>query len=189
MYLGYYAQEDYLAFLLGLFVVFSALLAVIFVAGNAFKHHATRKVAAKLVKTHGRAPANLVTTEVVFFWVAAIVIFVLLVCSIMPLVLLGPVRDRGEHDATKAMTAIRQWNVKDMKAHQMKFVEIVRDKGGLVAGVPISCTDKFCAVYSPVGPIHAHTVPLTDIVSWSSIELEDVPLIERGTDPAATKQH
>jgi hypothetical protein len=189
MYLGYYAQEDYLAFLLGLFVVFSALLAVVFVAGNALKHHATRKDAAKLVKTHGRATANLVTTEVVFFWFAAIVIFVLLVCSIMPLVLLGPVRDRGEHDATKAMTAIRQWNIKDMKAHQMKFVEIVRDKGGLIAGVPISCTDKFCAVYSPVGRVHAHTVPLTDIVSWSSIELDDVPADERGRHPTAIGQH
>lgn len=181
VYLGYYAQEDYLVPLLGLFVVFAVLLAVVFFAGNAVKHRAAREDAAKSVKVHGRTSEHLVTTEVMFFWVAAIVIFVLLICSVMPLALLGPVRDRGESDAVKAMTAIRQWNITEMKAHQMKFVEIVRDKAGLVSGVPISCTDKLCAIYSPDGLVHAHTVPLTDIISWSSIELEDVPLNERVT--------
>ncbi|CAE6696273.1 hypothetical protein [Paraburkholderia domus] len=180
IYLGYYAQEDYLVPLLGLFVVFAVLLAVVFFAGNFVKHRAALKQATKPVTVNGGESINLVTTEVMFFWVAAIVIFVLLMCSVVPLGLLGPVRYRGENDAVKAMAAIRQWDLDEMKAHQMKFVEIVRDKAGLVSGVPISCTDKLCAIYSPVGPIHSHTVPLTDIISWSTIELENVPLNERG---------
>ncbi len=183
IYLGYYAQEDYLVPLLGLFAVFAALLAVVLFAGNFVRHRAALKRSTTPAKVNGRESTNLVTNEVMFFWVAAIVIFALLVCSVVPLALLGPVRNRGENDAVKAMTAIRQWDLNDMKAHQMKFVEIVRDKAGLVSGVPISCTDKLCAIYSPVGPIHAHTVPLTDIVSWSTIELESVPPNERSVEP------
>jgi len=183
IYLGYYAQEDYLVPLLGLFIVFAVLLAVVFVASNLVKGRAALKQTTKPIKFKGGESGNLVTTEVMFFWVAAIAIFVLLVCSVVPLALLGPVRNRGENDAVKAMTAIRHWNVKELKSHEMKFVEIIRDKGGPVSGVPISCTDKLCAIYSPVGPIHAHTVPLTDIVSWSTIELESVPPNERSVEP------
>jgi hypothetical protein len=180
IYLGYYAQEDYLIPMLGLFFVFAALLAAVFFAGNFVRRRAALKQATQPIKVNGGESGNLVTTEVMFFWVASIVIFALLVCSVLPLGLLGPVRSRGEGDAVKAMTAIQQWDLHEMKAHQLKFVEIVRDKAGLVSGVPISCTDKLCAVYSPVGPVHAHTVPLTDIISWSTIELENVPSNERG---------
>lgn len=183
IYLGYYAQGDYLVPLLGLFVVFAVLFAVVFVASNLVKGRAARKQAAKPAKVNEGKSINLVTTEVMFFGVAAIVIIVLLVCSVVPLALLGPVRNRGENDAVKAMTAIRHWDVKELKSHEMKFVEIIREKGGPVSGVPISCTDKLCAIYSPVGPIHAHTVPLTDIVSWSTIELESVPQNERSVQP------
>ncbi|REG60850.1 hypothetical protein B0G80_3673 [Paraburkholderia sp. BL6669N2] len=166
--------------MLGLFFVFAALLAAVFFAGNLVRHRATLKQGTQHIRVNGGKSGNIVTPEVMFFWVASIVIFVLLVCSVLPLGLLGPVRNRGEGDAAKAITAIQQWNLNEMKAHQLKFVEIVRDKAGLVAGVPISCTDKLCAVYSPGGPVHAHTVPLTDIISWSTIELENVPPNERG---------
>jgi|GEM_PF-3005992 len=179
-YLGYYAQEDYLVPMLALFLVFAVLLAVGLFAGNFVRHRAALKHATRPIKVNRGESGNLVTTEVMSFWVAAIVIFVLLVCSVVPLALLEPVRNRGKGDAVKAMTAIRRWDLNEMKARQMQFVEIVRDKAGLVAGVPISCTDKLCAVYSAIGPVHAHTVPLTDVVSWSTIELENVPLNERG---------
>lgn len=178
-YLGYYVQEDYLVPLLGLSFVFAIFVAAVCFAGNVVRHRAAQKRAKKVVKPTENEQGNLLTTEVLFCWFSAIVIAVLLMCSIVPFALLEPARTRGEKDAVKAMTAIHHWDIKEMKSHQMKFVEIVREKAGLVSGVPISCTEKLCAVYSPVGPVHAHTVPLTDIISWSTIELDDVPSSER----------
>lgn len=180
-YLGYYVQEDYLVPLLGVFFGFAIFVAAVCFTGNVVRHRAAQKRARRPVKVNENQSGNLLTTEVLFCWFSAIVIAVLFICSIVPFALLDPARTRGEKDAMKAMTAIQKWDIKEMNAHQMKFVEIVRDKAGLASGVPISCTDKLCALYSPVGPVHARTVPLTDILSWSTIELENVPSNERGT--------
>jgi hypothetical protein len=111
--------------------------------------------------------------------VAAIVFFALMYFSVLPMALFDPARGRGEKDAHTEMTAIREWKVEELKKHKLNFVEITRDKADLVAGVAISCTEKFCGIYSAVGAIRTHTVPLNDIKTWSKIEWEDVPANER----------
>ncbi|SDI12897.1 hypothetical protein SAMN05216466_12768 [Paraburkholderia phenazinium] len=174
VYLGYFAQEDYLLPLLGIFVCFASVFAAIFLFGNIARHRAKGK--SGNLSSRNKAPSvSLVTFEVWAFWVAAIVLFALMIFSVVPMVLLEPVRSRGAADALREMSAIRHWDIKTMQDHQVQFVEFTLNKGGTIAGVPVSCNDKLCAIYTPSGPIHAHTVPLANVETWSTIDLNEVP--------------
>ncbi|MGX7004918.1 hypothetical protein [Caballeronia sp. KNU42] len=180
VYLGYYAQEDYLVPLLAFAVFFASLFAAIFLLENIVKQRANTRSARLSSRSEGPS-FRLVTFEVWVFWVAAVVLFALLICSLVPLALLDPVRNRGAADAVKEMTAIQNWDTKTLKDHQVQFVEFTLNKGDAVSGVPVSCTDKLCAIYTPVGPVHAHTVPLANVATWSTIELGEVPPALRPT--------
>ena len=70
----------------------------------------------------------------------------------------------------------------------INFVEIAREKSEPVWGAAISCTEKFCALYSPVGPVHARIVPLTDVKMWSTLGWADVATRKKAEADKASKQ-
>jgi hypothetical protein len=189
VYLGYYVQEDLLATMLGLYVGFAVFSSFMFCGINWISNHlATRRVQKKASSTPRKKAMNIVTSEVLFLLGTAVVLAVLLFCSIIPLSLLEPIRTRGQKDALVEMKAIDNWNTTFLTQHHFNFVEITRDKVDPVSGIVISCTDKFCALYSPVGPIHTHTVPLENIKTWSKRAWNDVPANERTGDEGKAHQ-
>lgn len=174
-YLGYYAQEDLLVDLLGLFVGLMLLIAAVLYAGNWMNYHMSKRRERKGIRTTLKKSENFVTQEIIFFCMTAIVFFSLMYFSVLPMALFNPACSRGEKVAQTEMRAIREWRIDELKKHKLNFVEITRDKADPVTGVIISCTEKFCGIYSSGGPVHTHTVPLTDIKTWSKIEWENVP--------------
>lgn len=181
-YLGYFVQEDKLVVFLGLVMTAAALCAGIFGAGNAFTAYMKMRAAKQGVQPDVIQRSGIVTAEVVFCGVAAVVLYALLICSVVPFILLDPVHKAGVNDANAVMVAVQKWDIAKLKSHSVHFVEIERDKSAKVSGVAISCTDKFCAVYSPNGPAHAKMVPLSDITSWSTLDWSDVPKNEQAAE-------
>lgn len=180
-YLGYFVQEDKLVVFLGIVMTAAVLCAGFFLAGNAFSAYMKRRAAKQGVQSDVMQSSEIFTAEVILCGVAAVVLFSLIICSAVPLVLLEPVHYAGVKDANAVMSAVKNWDVAKLKLHSLHFVEIEREKSAKVSGLAISCTDKFCAIYSPNGPAHAKTVPLSDITSWSTLDWGDVPKSEKTT--------
>jgi hypothetical protein len=178
-YLGYFVQEDLLIKMLGLFVALILVIAAVLYLGNWIDHYLAKRLARKKGQIALKKKENFATPGVIFCCVAAIVVFSLMYLSVLPLALFAPARARGEKDARAAMMDIRAWKVNALEARELNFVEIARNNAPPVAGVVISCTEKFCGLYSSAGPVHTHVVPLTDIKAWSKIEWADVPVNER----------
>lgn len=174
-YLGYFVQEDKLVVFLAVVMTAAVLCAGIFVASNAFSAYMERRAAKQGLQPDVMQSSGVFTAEVIVCGVAAVVLFSLIICSAVPLILLDPVHRAGERDANSVMTAVQNWDIAKLKSHSVHFVEIARDKSPMVSGVAISCTDKFCAIYSAIGPARAKTVPLSDITSWSTLDWGDVP--------------
>jgi hypothetical protein len=149
VYLGYNVQE-----------AFALFMSLVLYGGNWMDRYLEERRIRKGIGVVRKKKENFVTKDVIFLWGAALALMVLLYCSVIPQSLLGPVRKRGERDALAEIKVIRDWNVVELQKRKLNFVEITHDKTGPVSGVVISCTDKFCALYSPVGPAHTHTVPL-----------------------------
>lgn len=178
-YLGYFVQEDKLVVFLGLVMTAAVLCAGIFAASNLFAAYTNRRTAKEGALVDVTQSPRVVTAEVMFCGIAAVVLFSLIICSVVPIALLEPVHNAGEREAKYVMTAVQSWDVAKLKSENVHFVEIARDKAPAVSGVVISCTDKFCAIYSPIGPARAKTVPLSDITTWSTLDWSDVPESER----------
>ena len=119
-YLGYYAQEDLLVELLGLFIVLMLFIAAVLYAGNWMNHRMAMRRARKDLGATQKKTENFVTQEILFCCVAAIVFFALMYFSVLPMALFDPARGRGEKDAHTEMTAIREWKVEELKKHKRK---------------------------------------------------------------------
>ncbi len=172
--LGYVAQVDVIVKML---FAFSALtlfaLLVMLVANWASQHFSKRRVRSN-VRVERNKKDSIVTSEVVICWTIVVALVVLGYSVIVPLVLFQQARAEGGHDAEQQMNAIQTLNLATLKKFRLNFVEITSEKAEAVSGAAISCTEKFCALYSPDGPIHARVVPLSDVKMWSKLEWEDV---------------
>jgi hypothetical protein len=177
-FLGYFTGEPGLVYVLLAFIALAVVSSFVSLGANLVSQRLLKRKPTPPTRLPGR-PSTVVTGEVIFCWAAALILLVLLYLSVAPDVLLSIARDSGKRDAEHAMAAIKAWDVGYLKKGDFNFVEITREKVGTTSGVVVSCTEKFCGLYSPVGPVHTHLVPLTNIVTWSRLEWEDIPSAER----------
>ncbi|MBB2927110.1 hypothetical protein [Paraburkholderia silvatlantica] len=172
--LGYVAQADVIVKMLFAFSALSLFAVVMLLAANWASQYFSKHRARKDVKAEQKKEDNIVTSEVVACWAIVVALVVLGYSVVVPLVLFQQARTEGFHDAEQQMGAVRTLNLPALKKYRLNFVEITREKAEAVSGAAISCTEKFCALYSPDGPIHARIVPLSDVKMWSKLEWEDV---------------
>jgi len=177
--LGYFNQAGVLILLLVAFVVLAFVASISVLCANWASRRFAGTQAENGTQQGRKTKGNLVTTEVLVCWAIAGMLAALTYFIVIPLVLFEQVRAKGISDAEGTIRAIREWDLPSLKKGRFNFVEIAREKAEPVSGVVISCTEKFCGLYSPVGPVHSHTVPLSDIKSWAKIEWEDVPVDKR----------
>ncbi|WP_186109692.1 hypothetical protein [Burkholderia gladioli] len=178
-YMGYYAQELYLIQILLTVAVVAFVALFVAFASSVFKKSMLAKRKTESLRTRG-PNSNMKMNGEAVFWVSVIAIVLsLVIVSALPTAIFGPAQNKGEDDAYKLKVAIDKWDVAAMKKWRLTFVEIKRERAEVVAGVPVACSDKFCAIYSPVGAVHSKMVPLTDIESWSTIDFDKVPPNER----------
>ena len=177
--LGYFTQANVLHLLLVAFVIMAVVTSLLMVSANWAARRFAGVQAKKNVPQKRNTKVNLVTTEILICWAIAGMLMGLAYFIALPLALFGQVRAQGFRDAESTIKAIRDWDLQSLKKGHHNFVVIAREKAEPVSGVVISCTEKFCGLYSPVGPAHSHTVPLSDIKSWAKIEWEDVPVDKR----------
>ncbi|SIT36571.1 membrane hypothetical protein [Paraburkholderia ribeironis] len=179
--LGYVAQADVIVKMLFAFSALTLFAVVVMLAANWARQYFSKIREREDVKSERDKRDSIVTSEVVVCWAIVVALVVLGYSVVVPLVLFQQARAEGCHDAEQQMSAIRTLNLAALREYRLNFVEITREKAETVSGAAISCTEKFCALYSPDGPIHARIVPLSDVKMWSKLEWEDV-LARRQTE-------
>lgn len=167
--LGYITQAKIIVLLLALIaaMILIGLLSVIFV------NFLTRRSPQK-TKAYDKAGNKIITPQIAVGWAMVIAIAGAAYFIAMPLVLFKTVEKDAIFDAERQISAIQMVDLDRLKELRVIFVEITRDKGETVSGAAISCSEKFCALYSPQGPVHARIVPLSDVKTWSKLEWADL---------------
>lgn len=186
-FLGYFTQAEILIILLLAFFVLAFVTSLLMFLANCASRYFARVQPKKMASEERKSKESLVTTEMIVCWAIAGMLAGLSYFIAFPLVLFDQVRAKGIRDAESKIKAIREWDLVALQRSRSSFVEITREKAEPVSGVVISCTEKFCSLYSPVGPIHSRTVPLSDVKTWSRIEWGDVPAEKRPNSSKGNK--
>ncbi|WP_316881939.1 hypothetical protein [Ralstonia wenshanensis] len=190
--LGYFAQADVVLLMLGLFIALALLGAVLAIAGDYlsrrfFKEKESDEVKDEDKKRKGEKKFTIPPAATIY-WSIAVVLMTFSYFNLIPIALFQKMKTKGVRDAQNQIGLIETLEADKFKEGGINFVEIAREKSEPVWGAAISCTEKFCALYSPVGPVHARIVPLTDVKMWSTLDWADVAARKKAETDKASKQ-
>ncbi|WP_155518247.1 hypothetical protein [Ralstonia solanacearum] len=190
--LGYFAQVDVVLLMLGLFIALALLGAVLAIAGDYLSRRLFKEKESDEVKEEDkgnkRGKKFTIPPAAAIYWSIAVVLVAFAYFNLIPIALFQKMKTKGVLDAKNQIGLIETLDAEKFKEGGINFIEIAREKSEPVWGAAISCTEKFCALYSPVGPVHARIVPLTDVKMWSTLGWADVAARKKAETDKASKQ-
>ncbi|MHA6898678.1 hypothetical protein [Ralstonia pseudosolanacearum] len=190
--LGYFAQVDVVLLMLGLFIALALLGAVLAIAGDYLSRRFLKEKEGDEVKEEDKSKKRekkfTIPPAAAIYWSIAVALMAFAYFNLIPIALFQKMKTKGIRDALNQISLIETLDSEKFKEGGINFVEIAREKSEPVWGAAISCTEKFCALYSPVGPVHARIVPLTDVKMWSTLGSDDVAARKKAETDNASKQ-
>lgn len=109
-----------------------------------------------------------------FMW-----IIISVTLTLMPIFVIAASQVEGKKDACRVIVALENRDIEYLNKNGYKYARISTNKKDDIFGVIVSCSEKFCGVYSPVGPVYTQILPMSNVAKISILDWKEMPIYGR----------